>query len=165
MASEVSEVCSEVERSPTERVRAMLDERGVEYNTLLGPSPETVTYFDLPDGREVGYTDFGDGHTQLRVWNATPEQAIAATVGRSCASCPEMDNPDSYICHLHRALEVADKGAGTCRIETTEGWLPAERYHRCKHCGAFFAVLDASSDIPPRACPNCGRRIIEEATE
>ena len=53
----------------------------------------------------------------------------------------------------------------TCRIETTESWLPAERYHRCKHCGAFFAVLDASRDIPPRACPNCGRRIVEEEDE
>ena len=47
----------------------------------------------------------------------------------------------------------------TCHIETTESWLPAERYHRCKSCGAFFAVLNASHDIPPRVCPNCGRRV------
>lgn len=47
----------------------------------------------------------------------------------------------------------------TCQIETTENWLPAERYHRCKECGAFFAVLDASHDIPPRLCPNCGRKV------
>ena len=56
-------------------------------------------------------------------------------------------------------------GQRTCQIETTEGWIPAERYHRCKHCEAFFAVLDASGDTPPRACPNCGRRIVKEGSE
>lgn len=50
-------------------------------------------------------------------------------------------------------------GCGECEIETTENRLPAERYHRCKFCGAFFAVLDASGDIPPCVCPNCGRKI------
>ena len=60
------------------------------------------------------------------------------------------------------AEALATVGVGTCQIETTESWLPAERYHRCKHCGAFFAVLNASHDIPPRVCPNCGRRITEE---
>lgn len=46
---------------------------------------------------------------------------------------------------------------GECEIETTESWIPAERYHRCKHCGAFFAVMDASGDIQPCVCPNCGK--------
>ena len=67
----------------------------------------------------------------LIVSGLTPQQAIDATLGR-----------------------------GECHVETTESWLPAERYHRCKNCGAFFAVLDASSDIPPRVCPNCGRRVV-----
>ena len=39
-----------------------------------------------------------------------------------------------------------------CEIKTTENWLPAERYHRCKHCGAFFAVMNASGDIQPCVC-------------
>ena len=132
MVSEVSEVCSEVERSPTERVRAMLDERGVEYNTLLGPSPETVTYFDLPDGRDVGYTDFGDGHTQLRVWNATPEQAIAATVGR---------------------LKVK-KVRGTTYDERG-----GEVYYlACSGCGEWIdGDLDCITEFDgPNFCPNCG---------
>lgn len=57
---------------------------------------------------------------------------------------------------------AATLGTGDCEIETTESWLPAMRYHRCKHCGAFFAVLDASKDIPPCACPNCGRKVVEK---
>lgn len=56
----------------------------------------------------------------------------------------------------------ATLGRGTCQVETTENWLPAERYHRCKECGAFFAVLDASHDIPPRYCPNCGRKVVTD---
>ena len=62
--------------------------------------------------------------------NVTPEQAVAATLGN-----------------------------GECEIETTENWLPAERYHRCKHCGAFFAVMNASGDIQPCVCPNCGKAV------
>lgn len=54
---------------------------------------------------------------------------------------------------------AATLGGGECEIETTENWLPAERYHRCKHCGAFFAVMNASGDIQPCVCPNCGRKV------
>lgn len=54
---------------------------------------------------------------------------------------------------------AAELGGGECEIETTESWLPAERYHRCKHCGAFFAVMNASGDIPPCVCPNCGKAV------
>ena len=59
---------------------------------------------------------------------------------------------------LHDAI-AATLGRGECEIETTENWLPAERYHRCKNCGAFFAVMDASRDIPPCVCPNCGKAV------
>lgn len=48
---------------------------------------------------------------------------------------------------------------GECEVETTEGRLPAGRYHRCRYCGAFFAVMDASGDIPPCVCPNCGKAV------
>lgn len=59
-------------------------------------------------------------------------------------------------------LDLADDltaGEGECEIETCETWLPAGRYHRCKNCGAFFAVMNASMDIPPCVCPNCGKKV------
>lgn len=91
-----------------------------------------------PDEESTTWQAYSNPHTAtesmdgtLIVTGLTPAQAIAATLG-----------------------------AGTCHVETTESWLPAERYHRCKNCGAFFAVLDASGDIPPRVCPNCGRRVV-----
>ena len=68
--------------------------------------------------------------------------------------CHEVFTPEQAI--------AATLGVGTCHVETTENWLPAERYHRCKNCGAFFAVLDASGDIPPRVCPNCGAKVVDE---
>lgn len=68
---------------------------------------------------------------------------------------------DEIFAFIH---DTATLGRGECEIETTENWLPAERYHRCKECGAFFAVLDASHDIPPRYCPNCGRKVVDPTT-
>lgn len=81
----------------------------------------------------TAYANRSDTTLDVSLRQVTPEQAIVATLG-----------------------------PGMCKVETTENWLPAERYHRCKHCGAFFAVLDASGDIPPRVCPNCGRRVIDK---
>ena len=63
-----------------------------------------------------------------------------------------------YAERIEQAI-AATLGSGTCEVETTESWLPAERYHRCKHCGAFFAVMDASADIQPCCCPNCGKAV------
>ena len=64
--------------------------------------------------------------------------------------------PAQWVTHV---IQAATLGRGECEIETTENWLPAERYHRCKHCGAFFAVMNASGDIQPCVCPNCGRKV------
>lgn len=135
----------------TDELRRLPDERGVEWKAWDGVHPITVwhdeTYlyefveYRLVNGAKQvnGCPSDNDGHCELtiKVFNCTPEQAIAATLG----SCNCSDN-----CTNGERTE-------TCHIETTENWLPAERYHRCTHCGAFFAVLDASSDIPPRVCP------------
>jgi hypothetical protein len=64
--------------------------------------------------------------------------------------------PAQWVTHV---LEAATLGSGECEVETTENWLPAERYHRCKNCGAFFAVMNATGDISPCVCPNCGRAV------
>ena len=80
----------------------------------------------------------------------------------SCASCPEMDNPDSYIAHLHRALEVADEGAKTCKLVIEKRprhgpWI----YHYS--CGYDFWQPSHCPMPVQKHCPNCGRRIKEEA--
>jgi hypothetical protein len=113
--------------SAIDELRRLLDERCVEwwdsrYGEQIVFQSDGVTWF-ANDGCRDGMLEFS---TIL----ITPEQAIAATLGR-----------------------------GECEIETTENWLPAERYHRCKNCGAFFAVMNATGDIPPCVCPNCGKAV------
>ena len=123
----------------TDELRRLLDERGVEWQDT-GKRLTVGNGVRIPIQTEYEQSCGGRWSTvtealsgTLNVNNLTPEQAIYATLGR-----------------------------GTCQIETTESWLPAERYHRCKHCGAFFAVLDASGDIPPCVCPNCGAKVVDE---
>ena len=114
-------------KTATKRLREMLDERGVAHSDHY----LSTIWRDGHGILHLAGEPMADG--SLVVDMLTPEQAIAATLGR-----------------------------GECQIETTENWLPAERYHRCKECGAFFAVLDASHDIPPRYCPNCGAKVRNE---
>lgn len=129
--------------SATEVLRRMLDERGVEWmdvSPFPSMKPWKTSYVSFT-GEEITLSCYDEPKWIMgtMVFH-TPEQAIAATLG-SC-NCSNSERTD-----------------GTCQVDTTENWLPAERYHRCKRCGAFFAVLDASSDIPPHFCPNCGRRV------
>lgn len=119
-----------------EELRRMLNEREVEWEAF--DVFEQTTQWSTYNGAFVYWARERDG--KLLVETTAPTKCSA-----SCT-------PGQAI--------VATLGAGTCHVETTESWLPAERYHRCKNCGAFFAVLDASGDIPPRVCPNCGRRVV-----
>lgn len=64
-----------VEWTATERLRAMLDERGVEW-TASG----TDTCWTSADGYPMRAWDTTNG-THMRVTGLTPEQAIAATLG------------------------------------------------------------------------------------
>ena len=95
----------------TERLRALLDERGIEWKEGKPLSANAITRFCV-NGVWLRYVDYGDYcwidyHEDASL---APEQAIAATVGsRSCASCPEMDDPNSYISHIHAALEWHDE--------------------------------------------------------
>lgn len=93
---------------PTEELRARLDERGIKYNVLNQDGLETVTYFDLPDGREVGYTEFSSGNTQLRIWNETPEQAITATVGAGTCHIIEDEDTGYLTCSECGAIQPDD---------------------------------------------------------
>ena len=89
----------------TDELRRMLDERGVEYRKLDFKDGEQITYitsYDV-DGHEFGYSEFPDSGTLLRIWEATPKQAIDATLGagtchevmidkffRGCSECEYM---------------------------------------------------------------------------
>lgn len=65
--------------SATERLRKLLDERGAEYETL---SFYDATWWNDACGLEWYYGEDDDGHTIIEALDPTPEQAIAATLGR-----------------------------------------------------------------------------------
>ena len=64
--------------SATDELRRLLDERGVEYEA---ERIDSSNYFTWGENDCYSYTEYPDG-TVLRIWDCTPEQAIAATLGR-----------------------------------------------------------------------------------
>ena len=95
--------------TPTEELRTKLDELGVEWWPSDDPCCEDVIthwcvgpfQWTAIEGEKDLWLNAGiAGHEPL-----TPEQAVAATIGRSYASCTEMDNPESSADAMREALE------------------------------------------------------------
>ena len=83
------------EKSATERLRGLLDERGIEWRSpphYSSESEDNETIFKV-NGFEWYANDHGNGYLALRTCKllVTPEQAIAATVGDK-----PKDNPRNY---------------------------------------------------------------------
>lgn len=124
--------------SATERLRALLDERGVEWRRTphySSESQDNETVF-AGDGIEWLANDHLNGRLGLRAlrYEVTPEQAIDATLGR-----------------------------GTCEVE--ESWHGESEMveYRCTACDEYMAVEVVKPDgaQPPNYCPNCGRKVVE----
>ena len=115
----------------TEELRRGLDERGVKWTYGYG----TVSY--KSDGHWCNAWEYGNGMMCVSMGFFTPEQAIAATLGR-----------------------------GTCKIHDCEGSFSAVNrpVWRCD-CGAFMTqYTDATTYHKPRYCPNCGRKVVDPTT-
>jgi DNA-directed RNA polymerase subunit RPC12/RpoP len=123
----------------TEELRRMLDERGVEYEDrdMFG---KHVFHWGEPLHGAM-FTDGGEW-TELVVENASPEQAIAATLG------------------VNDATRERQGDAGTCHSTTSDNaWCFA-----CSECGKSFPrdqLHLAHNHGEINFCPNCGRRIVE----
>ena len=64
--------------SATERLRALLDERGVAYNTH---GERDLTWYDLPSGGRVCVKESVAGFLHVKSSPLTPKQAVEATLG------------------------------------------------------------------------------------
>ena len=145
--------------SATERLRELLDERGVEW--IEWKDPDTTAWFD---GAHVVRADEYDG--QLLVERVmTPEQAIAAT----------LEN-DGVVTEYKRSKNGVDERE-TCH-NVAEPDEMNDRPFRCSECGAR-APFDGTyhmgesyeldgmrvfADSWPtwRFCPCCGRKVVFE---
>ena len=106
----------------TEKLRALLDERGVEYEA---ERIDSSNYFTWGENDCYSYTEYPDG-TVLRIWDCTPEQAIAATLGSHERTCHET-MVDKYF-----------HGCDSCGYvwEAFYNFGKRERPKYCPNCGA-----------------------------
>lgn len=107
----------------TDELRRMLDERGVEHydgteNTLWGYED----YNEFTGIYRFSADETSDGRMQVRLWHATPAQAIEATLGRGTTT-----RHGKYRTKYGRSVpccECCGYGIGD------------ERWHYCPSCGA-----------------------------
>ena len=124
--------------SATERLRALLDERGVEWRKTPHYSSESQDNETVFEGNGIEWyaNDHMNGRLGLRAlrYEVTPEQAIDATLGR-----------------------------GTCKVE--ESWHGESEMveYRCTACDEYMVVEVVKPDgaQQPNYCPNCGKRVVE----
>lgn len=72
--------------SATDTIRAMLDERGVEWRERVWGGKHSVTTFWHARGVRWHYRENRFGEVRLHADGLTPEQAIEATLGRGSAT-------------------------------------------------------------------------------
>lgn len=114
----------------TERLRQLLDERGVEWWNDTDPEPQHVTVVHFEE-RIVIFHENVNGTMGYHVYNAhdlTPEQAVAATLGR-----------------------------GTCKVEGSIDYGEFGCWQYDLSCGCRILWPDSE---PPTFCPECGRRVV-----
>ena len=130
--------------SATDRLRALLDERGVEWWQSANTLGCVFTRWQSPlFGDEVCAMENGKEGLVLLDHFMTPEQAIDATLGR-----------------------------GTCQVDVLNtgdcaGYECSEYIMHCNACGHEFGhvLYNEDGDVwmsePPNYCPNCGKRVVE----
>ena len=120
--------------SATERVRELLDERGVKWMPVAW-NPKKETFYHAMNGIGICADEYGDDvkfYTDVAV---TPEQAIEATLGRG--EC--------------RADETA-----TIAAVTDEGNHVTIHEMECSACGHTYEHVNGDYEY----CPHCGRRVV-----
>lgn len=128
----------------TDTIRAMLDERGVEWHCVdmrTGEERSNITEWNVPNAGLVEATELG-GHLTYS-WHMgekpTPEQAIEATLGQG--TCRDVRSTDHTI-----AFECSECG---CWVAYDEYW----------ETGIYVLHETGQEHIHPHYCPNCGRRV------
>lgn len=147
MSEPTRKVVGSTTNSATERLRALLDERGVEWKehkhvmpgsmaiqreTLWGQPTDAASGKSIPHVYHYRATEMGDGRLFLEAQLIAPAQAIDATLG-----------------------------PGTCHaVFEVDAMSEDERIGEfvCSECGETFG--DGRYQRP-RYCPNCGRKVVE----
>lgn len=120
----------------TDEMRKLLDERKADYRVHQGITNGSMSYYDrytvLIDGNPRASIDTGNGDEVVLTLRCTPEQAIAATLGRG--TCHDV-YPNAAYCF-------------TC----------SECGHIRRFVQGWNNVTNSSQD-EFNYCPNCGARV------
>ena len=141
----------------TERLRRMLDERGVEWETdrsgfrVMWGKP-LDEFHDTMQFKAVNNA-LPNGGLNVHICGFTPEQAIAATLGRG--TCHNIAVPDEYS---DRPFTCSECGA--------RGPMGNGTYHMASSWAMEDGTLAFADSWPVwKYCPNCGRRVVDPTAD
>ena len=163
----------------TDELRALLDERGVEYGWSK-EQPDQTWWKD-----QDGHIYFAKGISNPMFFNFTPKQAVEATLGRNPDGEPASRMTDvmmrveralgvdhggaevlsaEVVPLLREALEIIDAAATLGRGECYNDALKSDQFY-CSECGIDLDIVKLSADADfvyvPKYCPSCGRRVVD----
>lgn len=125
--------------SATDELRAMLDERCVEWNATKGPIGTVWTHWDAFNGYRISAMDNEDGTVEIFYkWDVTPEQAVEATLGPKITG----DTSDGYHTfnelYHHRAVLFSV----IVRDHPDMAWKSKMHHDGTMYDGMFIVGLD-----------------------
>lgn len=125
----------------TERLRELLDERGVEWIPVAW-NPKRETFYHAANGVGFCADEYTDGVKIYTDATITPEQAIAATLGTG-------------TCRITRQFTCSECG----HQYPTRNYEPYETCDgRTEYASLGYDMLDCEK---PNYCPNCGRKVVD----
>lgn len=160
----------------TDELRKLLDERGVKWtrSCYSGMRYLENTKWPIVSSNPIKFTEYSDGQTKLIINNATPEQAIAATLGSDTKGC------ENLLWELVGALDVVDATDASKKPIIAEYArriaAPLGRHRAKSHpygyerdTGAYDCTrceCGCINDISAMYCNDCGGEIeIDESAE
>lgn len=147
--------------SELDRLCELLDEQGLEWREHEAPATDCIAFCDGSGWHDCWESVDGEVNVTFSI---TPEQAIAATLGRGVLSASQVSNA-VYAHSIHADCADADwqaiadelnatLGRGTCHITDSGPW---GHPYVCSACGASFDPDVRGGEF--NFCPNCGARI------
>lgn len=138
----------------TERLRALLDERGVEWEDM-SIRPYACTSWRDPGGEPCtaleGADDIPDGKLSAQAL-LTPEQAIAATLG-SC-NCSNSERTETCKADETDTIKCWVK----CKDEPSSERMELIHVLECSVCGGTYEHVNGGYEF----CPRCGREVVDD---
>ena len=128
---------------PTERLRAMLDERGVEWGNIRndGSKSDYITEWQFEDNQgkavAIEWAIGSDLSVEIYRYNLTPEQAIVATLG--AGTCHDVGDPSDFCCS-ECGMRMFTNTNDTYTMIANDERTTVKRPNFCPNCGGRIEV-------------------------